>query len=299
MRSWVLAALALTACEGSLADLDAGRVDGAARDAARDAPADAGLPDGAPALDAPASVDAGPIDPCADRIFCDDFESYDVGGPPGGPWEVSASRATVAIDQARATSGSRAVHIATEGGDGTYRRGYITLAGAPVFPVPDDTLHGRMMIYAAQLPGIGERVHWTNVQAEGPIRGMESITALYRYGGMNDDRWLANYETRGAGSDCWRNSDVAMQAARWVCMEWRFSEPEDRMQLWIDGVEITDAAVTERGDGCVDDTWDGHWYGGAWERIHLGWEHYQQSIAHDVWIDDVVIDDAPIGCPGP
>jgi hypothetical protein len=300
----------LSACGGTVSDdVDASRADASppAHDASTDAAsADAARTDGArdsgPApADAPGTPDSGgdsgPIDPCADRIFCDDFESYDTDGPPGGPWTVREISATVVVDGTRPRSGDRAVHIVTAGGDGSFRSGLVTIEGAPVFPVPDHTFYGRMMIYVAELPGIGEAVHWTNVQAGGPIPGMESITGLYRYGGMNDDRWLANYETLGAASDCWRNSETAMEDGRWVCMEWRFSQPEDRMQLWVDGDEITDVAVDDRGDGCVHAEWDGVWRGGAWERLQLGWEHYQQSIAHEVWIDDVVIDDAPIGCP--
>lgn len=302
---WSLAAasaLALLACEGDVGgDPDAGGVrrDATAGDddaaTARDATAP---PSDAAATDAPPMVDAGPPPgDCTGRLLCDDFESYATGAPPDGAWSASTSRATIAVDETRAFSGARAVRFVTEGGDGTYRRAYITTAGAPVFPAASDVLFGRMMIYVAALPG-SRRVHWTNVQAEGPIPGMDGVTALYRYGGMNDDRWLANYETRGAQSDCWRNSAAAMEAGRWTCMEWRFSRSEDRMQLWIDGVAIDDVEVTGTGDGCVHaDVWDGHWYGGVWDRISLGWEHYQQSIAHDVWIDDVALDDERIGCP--
>jgi hypothetical protein len=292
--------VALACCEG---EIDADESDAATRDAsAPDASSgDAALADAttppSDAADGDAAADSGPAPgDCAGALLCDDFESYDVGAPPTGPWTATTNRASIAVDETRAFSGARAVRFVTDGGDGTYRRAFIQVSGAPVFPVAENTVYGRMMIYVAELPGTA-RVHWTNIQAEGPIPGRDGVTALYRYGGMNDDRWLANYETRGAGSDCWRNSASRMEAARWTCMEWRFSQPEDRMDLWVDGVAITDATVEDEGDGCVDSSWDGHWYGGAWDRMLLGWEHYQASIAHEVWIDDVALDDERIGCP--
>jgi hypothetical protein len=219
-----------------------------------------------------------------------------VGGPPGGPWTVSTNAATLVVDDTRAASGSRAIHIVTGDASGTYRRAFLSVGGAPYFPLPSDEMWGRMRIYPVSLPGIGAAVHWTNVQAEGPIASMPSVTALYRYGGMNDDRWIANYETSGAASDCWRNSAMAMQAGRWTCMEWHFVTATNQMELFVDGTRIDDVAIDRNGDGCVS-PWTSEWLGGRWNVLRVGWEHYQSTASHEIFVDDVAMDTTRIGCP--
>lgn len=277
-------------------------------------PSDVGPRDAASAIDAHASVDvgiatdavatsdagsdAGPAPgECTGRVLCDDFESYAVGGPPGGPWSVSTNSATLVVDDAHAVGGSRALHIVTGDASGSYRRAFASVSGAPYFPLPDHEMWGRMRIYAVSLPGVGAAVHWTNVQAEGPIASMPSVTALYRYGGMNDDRWIANYETSGASSDCWRNSATAMQAGRWTCMEWHFATATNQMELFVDGARIDDAAIDRNGDGCVSSSWTSEWLGGQWNALRVGWEHYQTTGSHEIYVDDVAMDVARIGCP--
>jgi hypothetical protein len=274
---------------------DAGHDAAPATDAAA---RDAGLDDASSndAGTADAGSDAG-LGDCTGRLLCDDFEGYAVGGPPGGPWAVSTNAATLVVDDARAASGTHAIHIVTGDASGTYRRAFLSVEGAPFFPLPHDEMWGRLRIYAVTLPGLGAAVHWTNVQAEGPIPSMSGVTALYRYGGMNDDRWIANYETSGASSDCWRNSATAMQAGRWVCMEWHFASETNTMELFVDGARIDDAAIAGRGDGCVSPSWTSDWLGGSWTTLRVGWEHYQTTDSHEVFVDDVAMDTARIGCP--
>src|SRR5262249_31270698 len=47
----------------------------------------------------------GAPDPCANTLFCDDFESYPVGSPPGGKWGNNMNGGTVAVDGAHVHSG--------------------------------------------------------------------------------------------------------------------------------------------------------------------------------------------------
>lgn len=177
------------------------------RDAgSRDPAVDAGRSPDAPfvSADAARTLDALPAPTlgCEGRIVCEDFEDEALGGAPGAPWEVSLERATMEVSSGRAVSGSRALQIQIEGGEGNYRRAYLSVSGAPFFPLVRNEMWGRMMLFAESLPGAGQHVHWTNISAEGPIPGRDGVTSLYRYGGMNDDRWLANFETYGAATDC-------------------------------------------------------------------------------------------------
>jgi len=59
------------------------------------------------------------------------------------------------------------------------------------------------------------------------------------------------------------------------------------------GNSKSDATCTKKGE-------DGKWYAPApFENISVGWESYQHDTAgaHEAWIDDLVLDESPIGCP--
>jgi len=227
-------------------------------------------------------------------LLCDDFESYPVGQVPGGPWTASINQGTVVVDTTRAWSGTHAVRVTVAGGTGTYRRAFLSTMGPPVFPLPGNAFYGRMMIWLNAAPA--GSVHWTNIQAEGPVPGM-NFRALSRYGGQLQKRLMASYDTQGVASDCWRHSATLMPEARWACMEWRFNGPNNETDFWLDGTALTDLTVIKRGDGCLDNGTNGDWLAPTYDTLLLGWEHYQQSIVHDMWIDDVGVSLQRLGCP--
>jgi polysaccharide lyase-like protein len=255
------------------AAIDAGGVDAGSRDAG---PGDAG---------------GGPG--CSGARLCDDFESYAAGKPPTGPWTVSVNGGTVVVDSVHARSGTQAVHVSTDG-LAPYRQAYISVSGAPVFPVPGNVVFGRMMIWLTAAPTM--TTHWTNIQGEGPVAG-QTYRSLTRYGGQVSQQLMANYETAGVASDCWQHSQVAIPVQRWACFEWRFNAPNDEMDFWLDGTSIPALTVIGQGQGCISNGTGGHWYFPQYDTLRLGWEHYQTSIPIDMWIDDVAVDSQRIGCP--
>jgi hypothetical protein len=135
------------------------------------------------------------------------------------------------------------------------------------------------------------------IQGSGPLEGQNGVTAHYRYGGQWQGRLMANYETWGAATDCWDHSETAMPTGQWSCMEWRFDGPNNEMQFWLDGQEITDMHVTDQGEGCGGHDLGDQWLAPTFERMSLGWESYQPDDAREAWIDDVILDDEPVGCP--
>jgi hypothetical protein len=217
-----------------------------------------------------------------------------VGQVPGGPWTANTNQGTVVVDSTRAWSGTHAVRVTVAGGTGTYRRAFLSTMGPPVFPLPGNAFYGRMMIWLNAAPA--GSVHWTNIQAEGPVPGM-GFRALSRYGGQLQKRLMASYDTQGVASDCWRHSATLMPEARWACMEWRFNGPNNETDFWLDGVALTDLTVIKRGDGCLNNGTNGDWLAPTYDTLFLGWEHYQQSIVHDMWIDDVGVSLQRLGCP--
>jgi polysaccharide lyase-like protein len=235
-------------------------------------------------------------------LFCDDFED-DTVGTIGAPWRASTNQATVAVDEAQAFSGTKAVHVNAPQA-GTYHRGYFALdqgSSAGIFPAVAQEMYGRTMVYLGVLPNAD--AHWTFIQGEGPSADA-THNALYRYGGQhqNGAQLMANYETtNGVATDCWDHSATLMPVAEWACVEWHFTVATNDMQLWLNGTELSDIHVTQQGEGCGGDALAQQWIAPpAFQTLYLGWEHYQQAANPiDVWMDDVVVDTKRVGCPAP
>ena len=252
-----------------------------------------GVGDGgdATAGDGDGAGDDGPP-PCT-ALLCEDFESYMMGSAPGAPWSASTNQGAVAVDGEHAVSGTRAVKFTTADGAGTYRRAYMGLA-APYFPIAGNHFFGRMMVWLTEAPVAS--VHWTNIQGEGPVAGQD-YRSLYRYGGQTDKHIMANYETSGRSTDCWQHSSTVMPEKRWACIEWEFDGTADTMRYWLDGTALTAITVIDQGSGCIGHDLADKWIAPVFDKLYLGWEHYQQVSAREMWIDDVAIDTSRVGCP--
>jgi len=244
-------------------------------------------------------------DPCRSALFCDDFEHHPVGLGPQVPWVVSAHEAEVAIDTARAFSGTHSVHVLADTA-ASYRRGYIALHGSPVFPAASAEMYGRVMVWldaAPVSPPDQPPVHWTIIQGEGLARQGDH-NALFRYGGQHQGGagLMANYETTPpVRTDCWKHSQTRIPVGQWACFEWHFVQASNEMQLWLNGNELVDLHVKERGEGCLGDDLGGTWEAPApFRSLYLGWERYQTPTEpNHVWIDDVAVGLSRIGCPAP
>jgi hypothetical protein len=257
----------------------------------------------------PPVVPASPVCP-EPSLFCDGFEDDAVGQAPGAPWrdETGSSGAQVSVDETRAFRGRRSVHVLAPKG-AAYRRGYFAIHQAPVFPVAGSELYGRAMLWLDEAPqAVGANVHWTMVQGEGRSRD-DTFNSLYRYGGQHQQGLglMANYETTPpVRSDCWQHSQSRLPVQRWACVEWRFAVSGNEMQLWLDGSELTDLHVVERGQGEQSGCLGTEALGGRWlappafQSLYLGWERYQEtSNDQNLWVDDVVVSQSRIGCPAP
>ena len=257
---------------GSDAGFDAGTVD---------AGSDAGIPD--------AGVDAG----CRAR-FCEDFERYDAGRAPSAPWTTSVQGGTTLIDTTRKHGGAKAVRV-TNAGAVAYERAYFSIASPSFFPAPGNQFYGRAWFYVTAVPPM--TTHWTNISGEGraPDAGT-NVTAYVRYGGQVMKHLMANYDTSNVGSDCWQHSTVAMPEGTWNCYEWHFDQPNNRMELWLDGTQISALTVNGTGMGCITNGLGGKWILPQFDTLRLGWEHYQTSIPIEMWVDDVALDSQRIGC---
>ena len=233
----------------------------------------------------------------AGALFCDDFENATLGQPPGSPWRASTNAGTVAVDVTRAFSGSKSV-LATAPNGPNFRRAFIGLdGGSPIFPGAASEMYGREMLWLEAAP---TEVHWTIIQAQGPAAD-GTHDAEYRYGGQHGTgRLMANYETNNmVATDCWDHSQTVIPTGSWACAEWHFKVDTNEMQFWLDGTEIQDIHVTDRGEGCGGNALNGQWLAPpAFNNLYLGWEHYQ-AWQGDIrlWVDAVAVASERLGCP--
>ena len=254
---------------------------------------------GSPGTGGSAGASSGSVACPTGALFCADFEEDALGQPPAAPWAASTNAGTVAVDATHAFSGSHAV-LATAPNGPTYRRAFIGLGNnSPIFPGAATEMYGRAMIWLEAAP---TEVHWTMIQAQGPAAD-GTHNAEYRYGGQHGTgRLMANYETNNnVRTDCYDHSATVVPTGRWACAEWRFAVASNEMQFWLDGSEVDDIHVTDRGEGCGGNDLNGQWLAPpAFNTLFLGWEHYQAWNGDiRIWLDAVAVSTERIGCPAP
>ena len=294
VRHFILGLLVVSACTGSV-DAPTG-TEPPELGPTDDSPApwetpeepDTSEPEPEPTPDPPAKVQG-----CGNSsaTFCDDFDSA-TGTTPQAPWKTQTNGGTVAISTTRAFSGDKSVALTTTVGSG--KTALITLAN-PTLPLPGNHMFGRMMMWLDEAPA--NSTHWNNIEASGAVEG-QGFNANYRYGGQHSAGLMANYDTSGKKSDCWRHSKTKIPAKRWACVEWEFDGPKNTMHFWLDGEALEDITVVETGDGCIAHETDDTWIAPTFSTLRLGWQHYQ-SLSNEIhmWVDDVALDDQRVGCP--
>ncbi len=246
----------------------------------------AGADDGGPATPIPITVT------CKEARLCDNFESYPVGMPPGAPWILSplSGGATLVVDGTKAFSGTKAILVKTPGGVAGARM----RVGAPVLPLPDNDMYGRMMVWLTDSP-VGA-VHWNNIIASGALPG--GTSSIYAYGAMYRN-FMANYQP----NDCAATSKTPFPTGHWSCLQWQFDGSKDpatgmlrnTSRLWMDGVSVGDQTVVKFAAACVGARTE--WIAPIFTTLSVGWTNYQTSIPISMWIDDVAIGDKMIPCP--
>ncbi len=307
MRRSLVACLAIVSCVGSVSDLpdagttppvdggqtpfDAGTLDAGAAPDSGNPRVDAGAPDSGTPADA-GTRDAGVAgDGGCPWAFCDDFESYATGQPPGHPWTANQNGGAVSVVTSKAHGGSHAVYV-TNAGAAAYEQAYFSLT-APFFPKSE--FYGRVWLYLTQTPS--QTTHWTNIQGEGLVADAgNNVRASVRYGGQYSPTIMANYDTSNAATDCWQHSMTAMPTGHWACYEWHYKQEGNLMELWVENNPITSVTINGMGSGCINHDLGDKWILPLFDTLRLGWEHYQTSDPIDLWMDDVALDTQRIGC---
>jgi hypothetical protein len=250
-------------------------------------------------VDAP--TDLGTAAGCpGGALLCDDFEKYITPADLALGWKATASGgATITVDATRTWKGTKSLHI--KGAAGT-PSAVIVKEGAPLFPIPGNVMFGRVMLWLTGTPG--GSYHWNSIQAAGVITASNQW-GKYGWGGQFG-KVLAGYTVRqnAAGSaivDCSKPSAMAFPAQKWVCVEWAFDGTKNEMHMWFDGQLLADADIVGTGTRCVAGGDIGKpWAAPVFSNLTIGWQQYQASSGPlELWLDDLVVDKARIGCPAP
>ena len=250
-------------------------------DAAVDAPADA--PDEA---DAGTCVTAG-------TELCDDFES---GRIDPAKWTMPApsSGVIVTLDGQHAHSGRYAVHV--HGVAGQINKGM--LAESVTFPAKDNSFYARIFAYfTPALPQMdGGDFHTGFIVGSGQNDKGNVETGMGLIGGAT--QFLGYSIFYGSPSyefGPWSSTKVA--PGRWICMELfeNGSNPASEVRrVWVDDTELTDL----RSDSAMAaGTSHPNHLPPTYDRVSVGLGEFHPSPdLTDMWLDDVRVSSAKIGC---
>lgn len=88
-----------------------------------------------------------------------------------------------------------------------------------------------------------------------------------------------------------QRSATQVPRGRWACWEWHLDGANDAARFWLDGERLSDLQITPA-------TRPGPWTAPEYARLDLGFGHGHDEPADrfEVWIDDVVVSSARIGC---
>jgi hypothetical protein len=274
--------------------------DAAARDGA--APPDGTDVDaGSVAQDARAA-DAGPVPAgkalggpsrCASGAFaiCEGFEDTEPGAFPSG-WRKLGGR-SVKVVAGQAARGARALEI----GQASAGMGQIAKTKAQLGRLAE--VHWGRVFYKVKTPAPKPSsgvIHSDLVEAVGPNPLQAGVASRVRWGMVENTAgnfmWIYNVQ-RAPGPEFARGTGWSYQYKdEWVCVEWHFDNPNQRARLYLDGVEIRRLTL-DNGPG----NYKNSEIPLAFDTVAIGWVNYQRaSPGFLVWIDEVAIDAARIGC---
>lgn len=291
---------------------------------AGEAPRDASGTETPPPKDASAEAAEAGASACPpSAVICDDFEKYAAGATNLSPdWITYAYSGAVRVDATKPRAGKQSLHLTTLAGDHHYADIIRETRGQEVVPLKH---YGRLMVWITAIPPSS---HWNLNMSSGPMIGAPEEVAKVFEGGMFG-KLMSNYAQRGrimkngqyvlraggpeagdpgADADCAVAAPTqTIAAGKWVCWEWLFDGTADEAHLWVDGQAMTEVTAIKSGKQCQGPGFMGRpmmpmyrWESPrVWDEIWIGWEQYQNTPAQEVWIDDVVVGTARVGCPAP
>lgn len=222
--------------------------------------------------------------------LCEDFES---GNLDRATWTVSGTAPV--IDGIQHARGTHALHITQNGNGLSY------IKETKTFPEPNDTYFGRVFVYFNSLPtppGM-TYAHWTIIAASGTgVPGEIRVSGQLQSG--NNLFGVGTDNRTDGGTGDWTNSDKdpagsprAVPLNQWLCIEWMHKGDTSETELWWDATLHPSLSTTSSIHGGNNVPFLLPQFTNVW----LGWQEYQTSTEpFELWIDEIAIDTARIGC---
>ena len=216
-------------------------------------------------------------------LVCEDFEDGTADG-----WSALVSGMT--INGTHASSGTKALSLNIPENQ---RGGFISYKGAPLFPLLNKTMWGRVMVWFDSISD----GHTDIVRGQAASGGNPSYNVAEQHGA-----YMMNYYNGSSATDCWKRpkapTPTMVPLGKWQCWEWSFNAGTNDFQFFVDGTLYVHVAMT--GDGCL--TGNGPWVAPT----DFGLVSVGATIAEtrptvmQIWIDDIAIGTQErIGCPTP
>ncbi len=258
-----------------------------------------------------AGPDLGPpIEPCPATAFCEPFDDYTetalADGQTFGPWRAALDTpgAIMDLDGTHTTSGDRALHVRLEQNEESAGGRLFTTDGLPLLEGSPTHVYGRMMMYIAES---GTSVHWTFFGVQGPAEPSSPLAGNYAAyimsslpsGGVDTYSFVDGLSGGPSYQDCWARGDTPMPTGQWTCVSFEMDSLARRLRMYLDGDATPIVSVDDTGQGCVSPVpGDSLWYGPEIEELFVGtWSFHPMQAPLEVWIDDLVVDTAPVACP--
>jgi len=239
----------------------------------------------------------------ASAWFCEDFESLPLGSFAGDErWAVVVNNSDrenrdLAIGDAMPHTGTAALRATTASGDTNNWQNYLL----HTFDVPRAAFFGRAFYYVATFADQTDgSAHWMLLEhrAYGTYNGIENenpghvIRILNGFSVTGDEPNQTvplSFNYAGVPEMGTRSSAQPVFDGRWVCFEWAYDEPANRLALWMDGELVLESEGI--GDYVLPPA----------ETVAIGAASNSGNYAQgfDVWIDDLALGSERLGCGAP
>ncbi len=222
--------------------------------------------------------------------LCEDFET---GALDTKTWTVSGTPPV--IDGLQRARGQKALHIKRAGNGQSYIR------ESKTFPAPNNSYYGRAYVYFATLPGLPMTyAHWTFAAASGTGVAGEIRLSGQLQNGKNLFGVGTDSQGQAGGTGDWTTSDkdpngqpAAVPTGKWLCLEWLHKGATNETRFYWDAAEHPSLSTTTSKNGGNGNPYILPTFTNVW----IGWQEYQpSSLNFEMWVDEIAIDPARIGC---
>lgn len=209
---------------------------------------------------------------CSGRLICDGFESATLASS----WSSQTVNGNLVVDSVRTHRGTRALHVHTDAGViGDVRKAEILSSSQLPTNATPRILYARAWVYfpSPHANAYNQFITFSNTSGNGFSLGNRDLNVITNH---------------FAGGDFFESATTQVPLDRWVCF--KYEAPLNQtgtVRSFVDGNEVTDIA-----DPLTMPE-------GTMTQLYLGldWAGLSETIpAIDVWLDDIIVDDAPISC---